>query len=333
MSRNLSRRGFLAGAAGAGIAGGVAAFSAPNIARGQGMTTLRTGTLAGGWSHLTNDIMVEKGFDQRNGLKAEIFGTYGVLTQYYNDFIAGNIQVGIGAWDAFAKFYQKGAPIQIVGLVTGGRLAGFFSRPEGPSKLEDLKGKTVAAMQSSGTYLMTKAWSKRFSNIVFEKDVEVQNAPNPPGTIALVSANRADAALSWEHSLSTGLHRVPGSKIFLNVGEYYERNTGREMPYFCVAMRSDTIKASPPGTVEKVVKTYAEQLEWVHANEGDFAERARRIEIDPAVIKTAMSSGRMRFKMRSVADAKVRDEVLFAANILTEDGFFEKKLDDGFFAA
>jgi NitT/TauT family transport system substrate-binding protein len=332
MTKALSRRGFLAGAAGAGIAGSAATFAAPNLARGQSLIPLRTGTLAGGWSHLTNDIMIEKGFDQRNGVKMEIFGTYGVLTQYYNDFVAGNIQVDIGAWDAFAKFYQKGAPIQLVGLVTGGRLAGFFSRPEGPAKLEDLKGKTIAAMQSSGTYLMMRAWAKRFSNIVFEKDVEVQNAPNPPGTIALVSANRADAALSWEHSLSTGLHRVPGSKIFLNVGEYYERHVGHEMPYFCVAMRTDAIKASPPGTVAKVVKIFAEHLDWVHANEPDFAERARRIEIDPAVLKTALSSGRMKFKMRSTAEPKVREDILFAANILTEDGFYEKKLDDGFFA-
>jgi len=329
MASRISRRGFMRNAA----AGGAALLAAPYVARGQTLVPLKTGTLAGGWTHLTNDIMLEKGFDQRNGIKFEIFNTYAAVNQYYNDMIAGNIQVGIGAWDAFAKFYQKGAPIQIVGLVTGGRLAGMFARPDGPAKLEDLKGKTLAAMQVSGTYLMTKAWVKRFSNITFEKDVEVQNAPNPQGTIALVSANRADAALSWEHSLSTGLHRVPGSKIFFNVGDYYTRHTGREMPYFCVAVRSDVMKAAPPGTIAKIVKAYADQLDWVHANESDFAERAQRIQIDPAVIKTALSSGRMRFKMRSLADAKTREEVLFSANILTEDGFFEKKLDDGFFAA
>jgi hypothetical protein len=37
--------------------------------------------------------------------------------------------------------------------------------------------------------------------------------------------------------------------------------------------------------------------------------------------------------MRSMADAKTRDDVLCCADLLYKAGFFPKKVDDGLFAA
>lgn len=327
MTSHISRRVFLKGAAATALVG------TPYVTRGAELIPLRTATLAGGWTNLTNSLLLEKGFDRQNGLKFSVFNTYTSVRQYYADFVQGNIQVGVGTWDFFAKVYMKGVPIRLVGVISTGSLAGFFAGPDGPNSLDELKGRTLAAMQASGTYQMTKTWVKEFANIAFEKDVNVQNVPNPPATIALVAGKRADAALTWEHSLSTGLHKIKGSKVFLNVNTFYRKHTGRDMPYFCIAIRSDAIKVSPPGTVAKVAQTYAAQMNWIHANEEEFAQRARTIKLDPAILRTALGSGRMRFKMRSMAEAKHREDVMFAANILTKAGTFPKKLDEGFFAA
>lgn len=334
MARRFSRREVLRNAAGTSAALGAAAIiGAPAIVRAQQPVAIATGTLTGGWTHLTNDLLLERKFDQANGVKFSIFNSYSSVQQYYADMVAGNVQIGIGAWEAFARAYMQGAPIRLIGIVSTGSLAGLFSASDGPSSLAELKGKMLAAMQVSGTYQMARAWIKEFEGYDIEQAMNVQNAPNPPGTIALVSAKRADAALTWEHSLSTGLHRMPGSKVFFNLGDYYKARTNRDMPYFALAMRADVIAKLPPGSVAKAVKAYSDMFDWVHANEPTFADMAKRLEIEPAVIKTALESKRMYFKMQSIADVKNRDQVMFAAEILTKNGILPKKLDEGFFAA
>ena len=47
------------------------------------------------------------------------------------------------------------------------------------------------------------------------------------------------------------------------------------------------------------------------------------------MIKTALSSGRLKLEMRSMADAKNREDVMYCADLLHKAGFFPKKLDEG----
>ena len=169
---------------------------------------LKTATLAGGWSNLQNQVLFKNKFDEKHDLKFDSFRVYNRLGTYYADMLKGNFQIGVGTWDSFAKMHMKGAPMQIIGIVSTGTLAGMFARKDGPNSLEELKGKTVAAMQVSGTFKMAKTWAKVFGKIDFDKDVRIQNAPNPPATINIVAADRADAAIAWEHSLSVGLHKI-----------------------------------------------------------------------------------------------------------------------------
>jgi ABC-type nitrate/sulfonate/bicarbonate transport system substrate-binding protein len=188
-------------------------------------------------------------------------------------------------------------------------------------------------MQVSSTYKMTKTWLQEFGSIEMEKDILVQNAPNPPATIALLAGKRVDASLTWEHSLSLGLNRVKGSEVFLNVGDYYKSHTKRNMPYFCVAMNANTIKKLPKDAVSRIAAAYADNMNWIMNNRDNYAARATQLKIDPAVIRTAMDSGRLSLQMQSMADAESRKDILLAAEILQKAQFFPKKLDEGVFAA
>lgn len=333
MKRNISRRSFISTVGKAGAAVGAASIiGAPAIVRSQQPLKIVTGTLAGGWTEISNKLLLERNFGAKHGVEFSVFNSYPVLGNYYADVTKGTLEVGIGAWDAFVRMYEKGVPVRLVAVISTGQMCGFFARANGPNKLADLKGKTLAAMQASGTYAMTKTWMKEFDGLDVEKDMQVQNAPNPPATVTLVAGERADAALSWEHSLSAGLHKVPGSKIFMTVGEYYKKHTNREMPFFAIFMRADWIDKQPKGAVERVVASFDDLFKWVHGNEADFIQRAAELKIEPEVMKMALGSGRMRFDTRPLAVEKNREEVLFAANLLTKAGTFEKKLDDRFFA-
>lgn len=330
----ISRRRILQQAAGSGLLAGTATLlGAPAVLRAAEPFEVKHATLAGGWGELANEVLYEKDFDKRRDFTFGRGQTYNVLATYYADFTKGNVEVGIGGWDFFAKIYMRGAPVRIIGIISTGSMAGFLGAPNGPRSLNDLKGQTIGAMQVSSTYQMTKAWIREFDGIELEKDVNVQNAPNPPATIALLAGQRVNAALTWEHSLSLGLQKVKGSAVFLNVGDYYKSHTKREMPYFCVAMNADTIKKLPKDAVSRIAAAYAENLDWIMNNRDDYAKRGTALKIDPAVIRTAMDSGRLSLKMRSMADAENRKDVLHAAEILQRSGFFPKKLDEGVFAA
>lgn len=328
VAAEISRRRMLAAAGATALAS-----SLPLSARAQDMVPVKTGSLLGGWAHLGNDVLLERGFDRKHGFQFTVTQTYSALATYYADFAKGSFEIGVGTWDFFARAYMQGAPLRIIGMISEGTQAGFLGRADGPSSLKDMKGRTLAAMQASGTYQMAKIFVKTFDDLEFEKDVTIQNAPNPPGTVTLVAGNRADAALTWEQSLSLGLDMVKGSRIFTNLGEYYTGHTKRPMPYFAVALHQNAIGRMPKGSVARLVGLFDDLAKWMHANVDDYAARATRINVEPRVIKTAITSGRLRFQMRSAADAQNRRDVLSAAELLVKGGMFPKALDDGIFAA
>jgi NitT/TauT family transport system substrate-binding protein len=330
MPHRVTRRRLIQTSGAAALGAGLAS---PSIVRAQDLLEIKTGTLFGGWAHIGNDTLLDLGLDKKHGFRIPPPQTYNVLATYYADFAKGSFDFGVGTWDFFARAYMQGAPLRILGLISEGTQAGFLGRGDGPSNLKEMKGKTLAAMQASGTYQMARIFAKTFDGLEFEKDVNVQNAPNPPGTIALVAGNRADAALTWEQSLSLGLDMVKGSRVFTNLGEYYKQHTGRSMPYFAVAMHKNAIDRMPKGSTDKLVALFDELAKWMHANVDAYATRASRINVEPRVIKTAINSGRLRFVMRATSNADNRKDVLSAADLLAKGGMFPKPLDDGIFAA
>lgn len=332
MTETLSRRKFLRNAGTTGLAVGTGIIAAPSLSFGAPPPTLITATLAGGWSNIANQVLFHKKFGEKNDIKFNQFRVYNRLGTYYADFLKGNFQIGVGTWDSFAKMHMKGAPMQIVGIVSTGTLAGIFARKDGPNSLEELKGKTVAAMQVSGTYKMFRTWTKVFAGFDFNKDVEFVNAPNPPATITMVAAERADACVAWEHALSTGLHKIPESKVFLNINDFYRKYTGRDQPYFCIAINKEALGDVPKDTIAKAIQAYADTFEWIMANPVEFQALGPSVRIKPEILKTAMDSGRMQFKMRSMAIDKNREDVHFAAEIMRKAGALPEKLPDSYFA-
>ena len=121
--------------------------------------------------------------------------------------------------------------------------------------------------------------------------------------------------------------------IFQNLGDYYTQHTKRPMPYFCIAMHQKAIDRLPKGSVEKLVVMFDDLSKWINGNVDAYAARASRINIEPRVIKTAIESGRLKFQMRSSAVTANRQDLLFAAELLTKAGMFPKKLDEGIFPA
>lgn len=329
---SISRRRFLRTAA----AGGVAAAAG----LGLGLRSAQAANIPASWANLTpgftlliTQYIQAKKLDEKNGVQLGAPTTYTSVGTYYQDFVAGRFDVCMGTWDTFAARYLAGVPMELVCTITTGDMINIIARADGPNNVKELAGKTVAALQSSGTYRLTKALIKEYSGVDLETVATVQNVDNPAAAVTLVMADRADAGLSWEPNISSALKRVPTLKVIYNTGVEYRAKTGLDLPYFAVTIRKE-LSAKHPHIARSIDRTFADCLAGIMGNVDEAVEiggAGTRIPAD--VLKLAISSGRMMFKHGSMTDPAARKSVLIAADLLQRNGLLPRKLDDAFFAA
>jgi NitT/TauT family transport system substrate-binding protein len=329
-----SRRTFLKAAAvqGLGLSLAGSALSIPQLAGAQG-APLKWASLVPGFTVMITEYIVAKGLDKKNGVNLGALNAYTSVSTYYNDFISGQYDVCIGTWDTFAARYLAGVPIRFVCSISTGHMINIVVPGKGANSLKELEGKTLASPQSTGTYRLTRAVVKDLTGIDLERTMQVQNVDNPAAAVTLVMANRADAALSWEPNISSGLKKVPDMRILYNTGEEYRKKKGVELPYFGVAVREEAL-AKDPGLADRLDKVFADCAAGIMANVDEAAKLvASRSGIPADVLKMAITSGRMQLKHLSMDDKTGRLAVKTAADLLTKNGLLPRALDDKFYAA
>lgn len=327
----ISRRRFLRTATAGGIAAAGLGLGLP-VARAAGMPA-SWANLTPGFTLLITQYMQAKKLDEKNGVQLGAPITYTSVGTYYQDFVTGRFDVCMGTWDTFAARYLAGVPMELVCTITTGDMINIIASANGPNNVKELAGKTVAALQSSGTYRLTKALIKEYSGVDLEALAKVQNVDNPAAAVTLVMADRADAGLSWEPNISSALKRVPTLKVIYNTGVEYRAKTGLDLPYFAVAIRKE-LSARNPHIARNINKAFADCLAGIMGNVDEAVEiggAGTRIPAD--VLKLAVSSGRMVFKHGSMTDPSARKSIMIAADLLQRNGLLPRKLDDAFFAA
>lgn len=329
MSTIIGRQAFIAGAA---AATGAAVTGFPAIVRGADLPHVKYQTLSTGFGVILNDALVKNRFDLKHGIQIDITGTQPSLSAYYNDLIAGTTDIAIGGWDAFAQRYLAGAPVQMIAMLTTAGMVGVVADAHGPSTPEELKGKTVAGVLSSGTYRLAAAALRDFHHVDLEHDATVQNVESPATAVTLVVANRADAAVSWEPNLSIGIARDPALRVIYNVGEDFRRHLGSPMPFFALAGRKELLEQNP-GIGAKIAAAFDDAIHWITANQDTaIADAAPQMDVPPAALKLGFTAGRFTFDALPMMDPDGRKTVATAAAYLLKNGQLPRKLDDGFFA-
>lgn len=328
----LNRRRFLkiAGVQGAALGMTSAGLWLPGSALAQ-EGALRWANLSPGFTVMITSYVQAKGLDKKHGLNLGKPTSYTSVSTYYSDFIAGNMDVCIGSWDTFAARYLAGVPMEFVCAFTTANMINIVVPADGAESIQDLKGKMLAAPQSTGTYRMTRAVLKELEKFDVESDMRVQNVDNPAASVTLVMANRADAGLSWEPNISVGLSKVPDMRVVYNVGKEYAKKVGLDLPFFGVAIRKELAERDPsiPGKVDRML------ADCIVGMTGDLDEAVEIAGagsgIPPDVFKAAIRSNRLEFKHISMANEKGRESIKKASGFLARNKFLPRIVDDGFF--
>jgi NitT/TauT family transport system substrate-binding protein len=323
---NVTRRSFVIGSASASLLAGSA---------GRAMAAdvpVRWAALQPGFTVLPVQYILANKLGERHGLSLPDPAPYTAVSTYYNDFVAGNYDVCIGSWDTFAARHQAGVPIRYLCTITDANMIALLAPKSGVSDVSQLRGKTVAALQSTGTYRMVRALIKEGSGIDIEKDATIQNVDNPAASVTLVMADRADAALSWEPNITTGLVKKPDLRVIFKAGDAYHKIGEGDLPYFGVGIRQELLDKNP-GIAARIASVFEDCLKGINADTAKAVDLfGAKTGVPSDVLKEAMGSKRLTFDFKPMSDPASRNSVIKASEFLARNGLLTRPVDDKFFA-
>jgi NitT/TauT family transport system substrate-binding protein len=319
----LDRRRVLA--AGVGAALGIA----PQMSRAEDLA--RWAYLTPGFSVLLFKYMMTKKLLENNGVSLQPPQEYASVSTYYNDFSAGNYEVCFGSWDVFASRYQAGVPIQLLCTVTNAELIYIVTGEKDVKSVADLRGKTLAAPQSTGTYRLVSALVKARYGLEFGKDINIQGVDNPAASMTLVMANRAEGGLSWEPNISTAIKRRSDLRTIFNAGETYRELMKAELPYFGIAVSRDWAKRNPD-KVKGLRRAYSQCLAGINADPDEAVKVVgSSTGFPPEAMAEAIKMKRLGLNYGDLSDPAQRENLLKAGQFMATSGLLPRPLDEGFF--
>lgn len=314
------------------MAGTAAGLAMPRLALGDDLPSLTWATFTPGFVPAFMQTTLAKGFDRQNGVALAPPIPYSSLTTYYGDFVAGAFDMCFGSWDTFAVRAFGGVPVKYLCGINPGNLLNIVTMSDNIRSVEDLRGKTLAAPTSSGTFRLMKSLVRSFHGIDLEKETTVQTVDHPLGGVTLVLADRADAAMTWEPSVTIGMLKNPKLRVLLNIGEDYQKHEGTVMPFLGLAIRQAALDKHP-GIADRLFKTFAAAADAMEADpQAAYAAAEKDTKLPASTLVDATKSGRLSYRFESMADPKARQAVIRSSELLAAEKDLPKPVDASFFA-
>jgi ABC-type nitrate/sulfonate/bicarbonate transport system substrate-binding protein len=176
----VGRRQFLR----AGVAAAaVAAASGPAVLRAQGKGKVRFAYLQLGWAG--PEIVHKEDLLGRHGWQAEYSVVPGSPVPLLNQLTSRNVDAIDMSFALAAKAFEDGAPVKVTGVATAVLGAIVARKDAGLTKVEDLKGRKVAAVVGTSTFFDVRALTLKGYGFDIQKDVQIVTATYRHGQAAL----------------------------------------------------------------------------------------------------------------------------------------------------
>jgi len=187
----LSRRTFLEAGVGAAVA-----LGAPAVARAQAKGKVRLAYLQLGWA--ATEIIHKEDLLGRRGWQAEYSVVPGSPVPLLNQLTSKNVDAIDMSFALAAKAFEDGAPLKVTGVATA-VLGAIVARPgAGLNKVEDLKGRKVAAIVGTSTFFDIRALTLKGYGFDVQKDTQIITATAPPDMVTLLAKGDVDAIIAWQ---------------------------------------------------------------------------------------------------------------------------------------
>lgn len=320
---NMKRRDFLkaAGLAGTALLGGNLLSSKPVLAQ---KPKVRLAYLQLGWA--ATEIIHMEDLLGKHGWDAEYTPIAGPPVDLITAYAAGKVDaVDMSFWLA-ANMLDRDIPLKVTGTATA--LLGAVVVPKG-SPIRDpseLKGKKIAAVVGSTTYMDIRGQIKMAYGFDVDKDSKIVTAKGPPDLVTLLDKGDVEAIIGWQPMSDQLVLR--GHRYLVKQIDMWRKATGRtgDYPVHVIYLaHPDFIKKYPE--FPKVLNDAQKEAVDIW-----YKDKARALKSVIAVTKLKPEEGSFAYDQTvrmlfGLTDDQI-DTLLLQLKFMREAGFLKKPLWD-----
>jgi sulfonate transport system substrate-binding protein len=316
----LSRRTFLRAA----VAGTLAAGAWPRPAAAQGAKgKVRFAYLQLGWAAC--EIIHKEDLLGKHGWQADYNVVPGSPAGLVNTFAAGNVDAIDMSFALAAKMFEDRVPLKITGVATAVLGAIVARKESGIAKVEDLKGRKIAAVVGTTTFFDIRTLTLKGYGFDIQKDTQLVTAQSPPDMATLMAKKDVDAIVAWQPISDQVVHRGDGVYLAKQI-DLWRKATGRPTGYpvhVCYAVNPAFIEKNPsfPRDLNEAQKDAVEI--W-------YKNKPRAIEIASEITKlprdvVEYAHGQTVQMLSGLSDDQI-DTLVLQLKLLKESGFLKSDL-------
>ena len=238
----LVRRDFLK-LAGGGAAAVVA--STPARPRAQAKGKVRLAYLQLGWAG--TEIIHKEDLLGKRGWSAEYSIVPGAPWPLLNQLAAKNVDAIDMSFALAAKAFEDGVPLKVTGVATAVLGAIVARKDAGLAKVEDLKGRKVAAIVGTSTFFDIRALILKGYGLDLRKDTQLVTATAPPDMVTLLGKKDVDAIIAWQPITDQVVFRGEGVYLAKQI-DLWRKATGRASGFpvhVCYLASTEFIQKNP----------------------------------------------------------------------------------------
>ena len=218
---SVGRREFLKGGA---AAAAVAAVSGPVALRAQGKGKVRLAYLQLGWA--ATEIIHKEDLLGKRGWQAEYSIVPGSPAPLLNQLASKNVDAIDMSFALAAKAFEDGVPLRVTGVATAVLGAVVARKDAGIARVEDLKGRKIAAIVGTSTFFDVRALTLKGYGFDLQKDTQIVTATSPPDMVTLLGKKDVDAIIAWQPITDSVVLRGQGVYLVKQI-DLWRKATGR----------------------------------------------------------------------------------------------------------
>jgi ABC-type nitrate/sulfonate/bicarbonate transport system substrate-binding protein len=238
----LARREFLKLAGGGAAA---AVTGVPAVLRAQGKGKVRLAYLQLGWA--ATEIIHKEDLLGRRGWSAEYSIVPGAPGPLLNQLAAKNVDAIDMSFALAAKAFEDGVPLKVTGVATAVLGAIVARKDAGLAKVEDLKGRKVAAIVGTSTFFDIRALTLKGYGLDLQKDTQLVTATSPPDMVTMLGKKDVDAIIAWQPITDSVVFRGEGVYLAKQI-DLWRKATGRPTGFpvhVCYLASTEFIQKNP----------------------------------------------------------------------------------------
>ena len=238
----IARRHFLKIAASGATA---VAAGHPRLARAQAKGKVRLAYLQLGWA--ATEIIHKEDLLGKRGWQAEYSIVPGAPGPLLNQLASKNVDAIDMSFALAAKAFEDGVPLKVTGVATAVLGAIVARKGAGLAKVEDLKGRKVAAVVGTSTFFDIRALTLKGYGFDLQKDTQIVTATAPPDMVTLLGKKEVDAIIAWQPITDSVVLRDEGIYLAKQI-DLWRKATGRSTGFpvhVCYLVHNDFLKSNP----------------------------------------------------------------------------------------